>query len=440
MGKIRRKEEIMKEESKNYINLKLDYWKNYITMHHVLACELSYSLIYNNIRPEKTEEALATVGLTKLPNRFMLIQVDDYYNYSSQMQITQEFYQKTELINLLREYMKKAGMKGFVANLVGIDKISCFLCCEEEEKKNIRIYLSEIAERFKEEVRNHSEYTISICISRQCTRLWQYSQMQPKMEQALNESYFSGKEFSIFLEDVELKTPGKEADLTGFYPDLMVIFSRGNREKMELVLQSVMQVLLEGQANPEQAKMELLRLLQHISAYGIRCGIPEKQMKECSDRIMAKILACGFIADSRKYFMEFFDEFTRLLREINAGSEYLFRIPVSEYIETHYTEDIRLGHLAQMIGLSDGHFTRVFKEEFGMTFVQYLTQYRITQSKELLLTTSVPIEQIAYRVGINSYSYFCTCFKRLCGISPGEFRKQNPSDDHNIEMKYQNQE
>lgn len=90
----------------------LDYWKKYITLHHVLACELSYSLIYNNIRPDKVGDALATVGLDTLPNRFLLLQVDDYYNYSSKMIITQEFFQKTILINLMRECMDSMGLKG----------------------------------------------------------------------------------------------------------------------------------------------------------------------------------------------------------------------------------------------------------------------------------------------------------------------------------------
>lgn len=69
------------DKSKEELSYKeLDYWKDYITMHNVLACELSYSLIYNNIRPDKVKEALATVNLDTLPNRFFLIQVDDYYN------------------------------------------------------------------------------------------------------------------------------------------------------------------------------------------------------------------------------------------------------------------------------------------------------------------------------------------------------------------------
>ena len=428
----------MADKEKDFTYINLDYWKDYITMHNVLACELSYSLIYNNIRPEKIKEALATVELDTLPNRFFLIQVDDYYNYSSKMQITQEFYQKTMLINLLRERMRELGLKGFMANLVGIDKLICFLCCEDEEKTDIRNYLSKIAESFKEAVRNQSDYTISICISQRCNRIWQYSQMQPNMNLALNKSYFSGKEFSIFLSDVEQHIPMKETSLNNFYPELIAAFSRSSPSQMECVLQSMMQVLLEGQLNPEEAKMELIRLLHKINDYGIRCGIPKQQMKEYTNKAMAQILSCSFIADARKYFMEFFYSFTHSLNEANTGTEYLFKIPVSEYIETHYMENIRLGTLSSLIGFSEGHFTRVFREEFGMTFVQYLTACRIDHSKELLAQTAIPIEQIAYRVGINSYSYFCTCFKRLCNISPGEYRKKHTPKYQNIEIEYQN--
>lgn len=428
----------MKDNEKVLTYKDLDYWKDYITMHNVLACELSYSLIYNNIRPEKVKEALATVNLDTLPNRFFLIQVDDYYNYSSKMQITQEFYQKTLLINLLRGRMQELGLKGFMANLVGIDKLICFLCCEKEEKNDIRNYLSKIAESFKEAIRSKSNYTISICISQRCSRIWQYSQMQPNMNLALNKSYFSGKEFSIFLADVEQHSPTKETSLNHFYPELITAFSRSSTSRMECVLQSIMQVLLDGQLKPEEAKMELIRLLHKISDYGVRCCIPKQQMTECSNTAIAQILSCSFIADARKYFMEFFYSFTHSLNEANTGTEYLFKVPVSEYIETHYMENIRLGTLSSLIGFSEGHFTRVFREEFGMTFVQYLTACRIDHSKELLAQTSIPIEQIAYRVGINSYSYFCTCFKRLCSISPGEYRKNHALKYQNIETEHQN--
>lgn len=408
----------------NEIPAALDYWKNYITMHHVLACELSYSLIYNNIRPEKIGDALATVGLSELPNRFLLIQVDDYYNYSSKMHITREFFQKTSLINRLRECMDGLGLKGFMANLVGLDKLICFLCCPEWEGTEIDTHLLDVAEAFKKNIRIGSPYTISICISKQCTRLGQYSLMYPKMDLALSKSYFSGKEFSILLEEMgeEMEEKKEEADLNKFYPELLAAFARGNREQLEMVLQDMVRALLEGQTRPQKAKMEMIRLMQRIEDYCVRCGVPEAWMQRRSDAAMARLMSCSFVADTRICFLEFYDEVTQALKEHSADGKYSFKVPVSEYIDAHYMESIRVSQLADMMGFSEGHFARMFRKEFGMTFVQYLTECRLKRSRELLADTSVPIEQIAYRVGLNSYSYFCTCFKRFCGMSPGAYR------------------
>ena len=393
-------------------------------MHHVLACELSYSLIYDNIRPDKVFDALATVGLAQLPNRFLLIQVDDYYNYSSKMRITQEFFQKTSLINILRTRMDQLGVTGFMANLVGLDKLICFLCCPDWEGPQINQRLLAVAEAFKEVIRTKSAYTISLCISQRCDRLVEYSRMYPKMDLALSKSYFSGKEFSILLEDVAPE-PGDErpdTNLNDFYPQLLAAFARCNRQQLEEVLQEMTRVMLEGQSRPQRFKMEMVRMLQRIAEYSIHCGVPEGWMHRCCDRAMARILSCSFITDTRICFRDFYDEVVTALEEYSAHEQDSFRLPVSEYIAARYSQPIRLGEVAQMMNFSQGHFARTFRKEFGVTFVQYLTEYRIQRSKELLLDTHIPIEQIAYRVGINSYSYFCTCFKRLCGMSPGAYR------------------
>lgn len=419
----------MKKEEKNGL-MKLDYWKEHVTMHHVLASELSYSLLYNNIRSDKVEEALATVDLDTLPNRFLLIQVDDYYNYSSKMHIMQEFYQKTDLINCLRKRMESMGLKGFMANLIGQDKIICFLCCHEWETQEINDRLSIIAETFKAEVRAHGTYTISLCISQQCSRLNHYSLMYPRMNLALSKSYFLGKEFIIFLEDIKVNEKQEEVNLNRFYPELLEAFNRGNREQLEAVLKSMMQTILTSQMEPQKAKMDVLRFLQKIGEYGVRCGVPEEWMQKRTDEAMSSVLACSFITDMRICFVEFYDEVTQAMKEHNTESGYFFKMPVKEYIDTHYMENIRLGSIADMMGFSEGHFTRIFRKEFGMTFVQYLTNCRILHSKELLRDSSLSVEQIAYQVGINSYSYFCTCFKRICGISPGNYRSLNPEKSY----------
>lgn len=414
----------------------IDYWKNYITMHHVLACELSYSLIYDNIKPDRLSDALATVGLSELPNRFLLIQVDDYRNYSSGMHITQEFFQKTALINLLRQQMRAMELTGFTANLVGQDDLICFLCCPEREGPDINEYLLQIADAFKTVVRERSAYTISVCISQRCERLNQFSQMFPRMDLALSKSYFSGKEFSIFLEetDPEPEEDRAEASLNEFYPKLLAAFARRDRRLLEDVLGSMMRAILDRQIRPQWAKMELVRMVQRIGEYCVQCGVPGDWTQQRCDQAMTRMLSCSFLSDTRTCLRSFYDEVSRALEEYCADDRSAFKAPVSEYIAARYMENIRLGDLADMMGFSEGHFARTFRREFGQTFIQYLTQYRVQRSKELLRTTHIPVDQVAAQVGMNSYSYFCTCFKRACGLSPGAYRSSAQAEQEQVKI------
>lgn len=428
-------EEFIKKMEQN-----LSYWKAHISVHNMLAGELAYSLIYDNIRPDKVNEAMGTVGLDVLPNRFFLIQVDDYMNYSSNLHITQEFFQKPVLADMLRTCMKMIKLKGFVSNLVGMDRIICFLCFEEHEPESPSAYLRYVAETFKEYVRKRSKYTISVCISRRCTQLEHYAKLYPLMDLALSKSFFSGKEFSIMLDEIEepkeLKTV--DLDLNARYPEFLASIARHNREQFEQVLQKMIQALLETQSHPRRARMEMIRLLQRVEDYCIRCGVSEKQIRDYNETAMNRVLSCSFIADTRVYLEEYYERVTGMLERYSHEWEYSFKLLVEEYISVHFHEKIRLGTLAYIMGYSEGHFARIFRKQFGMTFVQYLTQYRIDQSKRLLTETYIPVEQIAFQVGIGSYSYFCTCFKNACGLTPSAYRKTLQS--HHREAVDQNYE
>lgn len=93
-----------------------------------------------------------------------------------------------------------------------------------------------------------------------------------------------------------------------------------------------------------------------------------------------------------------------------------------QYIQFHYKEQITLGEVAQSVYLSTSHFSRSFKEEMGVTFVDYLMTYRIDQSKTLLKMTTLPIEVIANQVGFASAPYFSTAFKKKERCTPSEYR------------------
>ncbi|MCE9670958.1 helix-turn-helix transcriptional regulator [Myxococcus stipitatus] len=92
------------------------------------------------------------------------------------------------------------------------------------------------------------------------------------------------------------------------------------------------------------------------------------------------------------------------------------------------TEELGLGDLARIAGLSPYHFLRVFKRETGVTPHRFLLQTRVRRALELLRDTSRPVTDIAFDVGFGDLSNFINTFRREVGASPARFRKATPTE------------
>jgi AraC family transcriptional regulator len=98
-------------------------------------------------------------------------------------------------------------------------------------------------------------------------------------------------------------------------------------------------------------------------------------------------------------------------------------LQVSEYIHEHLNQDIKLADLAGLIGMSQFHFSHLFKQAIGTSPHQYLLQQRIEQAKLLLKQSDRSIMDIALECGFNSHSHLSKTFRQLTGITPKAYRE-----------------
>lgn len=99
---------------------------------------------------------------------------------------------------------------------------------------------------------------------------------------------------------------------------------------------------------------------------------------------------------------------------------------IASYMEKNYTSnELTLTHLSDKANLSPGYLQKRFKKQFGISPNEYLSNYRIIKSKELLLFTNKSITEIALHCGFESTSYFSTVFKKTTGQTPKLFREVN---------------
>jgi len=95
---------------------------------------------------------------------------------------------------------------------------------------------------------------------------------------------------------------------------------------------------------------------------------------------------------------------------------------VSDYVEEHLAESVRLSQLAEAVRLSPFHFSRAFKQSFGLPPLRYVTSRRIERAKTLL-AGDAPITQVGVAVGFGETSAFTTAFRRHTGVTPTAFRR-----------------
>ena len=105
---------------------------------------------------------------------------------------------------------------------------------------------------------------------------------------------------------------------------------------------------------------------------------------------------------------------------------------ITQYISQHYDQSINIEKLAHRFGLSSQYLRTIFHRETNMSPIQFITEIRIKNAKELLTTSDMKIEFIAEKIGFANQYYFSRCFKQHTGMTPGSWRTKNSPTNHSL--------
>ncbi len=111
----------------------------------------------------------------------------------------------------------------------------------------------------------------------------------------------------------------------------------------------------------------------------------------------------------------------------SSASSTLSRVELmASFIAEHYTESLSIESIAQEVHIHPNYAMSLFRKSFGISIVDYITQFRVSHAQRLLVTTEANISEIALAAGFGSVSRFYTAFKATCGVSPKEYRATLP--------------
>jgi len=128
-------------------------------------------------------------------------------------------------------------------------------------------------------------------------------------------------------------------------------------------------------------------------------------------------------ADILNWIRQKADRTLALAADADADSDYDVINHAREYILEHLGDPLTLEGVAGSVYLSPGYFSRLFKEQTGISFIQYVTGTRINEAKRLLMDPHSTAKDVGELVGYRDIKHFYKVFKSATGLTPGAYRK-----------------
>jgi len=198
-----------------------------------------------------------------------------------------------------------------------------------------------------------------------------------------------------------------KGDVPKFVEDYLESFESTSKESFIFIYYIFMDVLLSASKIIEEFGGEAKEVLSDYFTAGSRLG---------DDTGIENIRA--LLITVLEKVIEF--------RDAATGSKYHGIInKAQEFIKKNYSDkDISLHSVAREVNVSPNHFSTIFSQETGETFIGYITRVRLDRAKVLLKTTQMRTSDIGYEVGYNDTHYFSYVFKKNSGMTPKEFRSK----------------
>ncbi len=170
------------------------------------------------------------------------------------------------------------------------------------------------------------------------------------------------------------------------------------------------------------------RLLKIFNERQLSIGMLDEYDCQRADRIFDRLSQLS--SDSEYLQAEIYSAVLQLVvllsKNINVKAQDGFGAMQTavEYINDHITEDITIERICTNVYMSKYHFCRLFKEQIGLTVMEYVLKTRIMMAKDLLWAGEKTVTEISEDCGFSSISYFSRAFKNETGMTPMQYKKQ----------------
>lgn len=198
----------------------------------------------------------------------------------------------------------------------------------------------------------------------------------------------------------------------------------GNRAYIKEALGRLRTVCQDGPYSADRCHEAWIQLIAYFHRNIQEAGFQSKNviLPETQEKLRTSSHMSGF----EECFIDSIHRFLELQEHKLESRKYEKLEKARLYIVDHLQEPLSLEIVAEHVNLTPRYLSRLFKEECGTSFTEYVTRIRLSKAKELIETTSYSVEQISIFAGFSSSAYFIRKFKEAFGWTPKVYKSRLP--------------
>ncbi|BEP28915.1 response regulator transcription factor [Helicovermis profundi] len=345
--------------------------------------------------------------------------------YYDDLENIKDQYQRNIVKHRVEETIRRVMKENFdcLISKVIMNRIVVFIELDEDRKDDnyfIRTQIVEYSRRLRSILKEKTNVRVSIGIGSIYDDVNMFYQSYKEALIAVKVKTISAK--AVHFEDINIANTYKDNYPIELERDLIEKIHLGNIKEIKTFYNDIINWILIQNINNERKKIYLYELKAIID-------------RKLSEKLGTKYKMFNDVLDGRDDYnslnelrKKLWNHIRESVLELNKIREDNFDNAVLEskkYIEKNYHKEITLDDVAERMAFSSYYFSKLFKQQTGVNFIDFLTKVRIDKSKQLLKETDLSMKYIANKIGYRDANYFSRVFKKNIGMNPSEYRNIN---------------
>lgn len=307
------------------------------------------------------------------------------------------------------------------------DRIIYLLCLQEaSDSQKVMKLLDEAAYM----VRRILKSTFSCGIGLPVSDLKQVRNSYQQAKEALEYNLVSEDASITLYNDIRPYDDRIIPDWQNATEDLEYSIKHGTEQDVRQEVSLLLEQLQQCHYNFNEYQIAIMEIIFSLSKLYRKYDITDGEGMSGSKHMAMKLLSLHDGLELNNWLLHYCVYTNHAIQERRVDQNIVLALQAKEYVDRNYSDpELSLDMICQKLHISASHFSKVFRKEFGTSFLGYLTDKRIEEAERLLLTTEYKSREIGEMVGYIEPNYFSYVFKKNRNISPAKYRKQRKTDE-----------